>query len=176
MKTMKTFKFSLVFVILILFSCKAEKENFEFTFFKWSIHGDYYLRVNSSDTLYLVIDNPIEKQNKFVILQKEQKDKIESFLSQSKFPKEEYFSRDVNDGLSYAFMYSDKRRKNKLLIHAHAGPTEFWEFGEYLENLKNGSKFINTNRKINLKDIQKMLFTLSPAPPPPKINTVGTEE
>lgn len=169
---MKIIKFLAIIFALFLVGCQQKKEKFELTFFRWSIHEDYFLKINSSDTIYFVIDNPIENQTKYAVIGKEEKDKIENYISHLSFPKDEYYSNNVEDGLSYLFFYKDKFRQNKILIHAHAGPKEFWEFGKYLESIKNNAKFISTNKKVILKDIQN--FMLLKAPPPPKVTATNS--
>jgi hypothetical protein len=157
---MNKIKFLLIFLLL---GCQTKKENYELTFFRWSIHEDYYLKINSSDTIYFIVDNPIEKQTKFIVIEKDEKIKLENLISHLSFPKEEHFSTNVEDGLSYAFVYIDKNKRDKLLIHDYAGPKQFWELGKYLEDIKNKSKFTSINRKIDLKKIQKLIFIPIPA-------------
>ena len=161
-----------IFLLPFLFCCKSKKEDFEFVFFQWNIHENYYLKINSSDTIYWIADNPIEKQTKFAILNKEQKEKIQNSLSSLSFPKENHFSSNSEDGVTYAFIYKDKMKTNNLMLHANVGPKQFWQFGEYLEKVKNDSKFTKIEKKINLNWAKKLLKIVSPPPPPPKVNEI----
>jgi len=165
---METFKFITLFIFLFLISCDRKKEDFDLTFYKWNIQGDYYLKFNSSDTVYLIIDNPIEKQTGYRLLDKNEKDKLTSFLSKLNFPVKEEFSNNVDDGLSYAFVYKNMVKKHKLYIHAKAGPNEFWNFGDFLQQIKDGKNYIPIAKTFDLNDIRKMVSV----PPPPnfKVN------
>ena len=133
------------------------------TFFKWNIHEDYFLKVNSSDTIYLVFENPIRNETMFAIIENEDKQKLEDLVTNISFPKQKDFSNNVDDGLTYAFVYKTQHHNKKLSIHAKAGPKEFWKLGSYLENLKSKYKFKSINKKVNLKEIKELIMI--PFPP-----------
>ena len=154
-----------IVLLTILSSCESKTEKFEFTFYKWNIREDYFLKINTSDTLYLIIDNPIEKVTKFTLLKKSEKEEINKIILNLKFPKTEHFSSSVDDGVTYAFAVNSNARLEKVSIHNNSGPAEFWTAGKYLENLKRNHNFETTSRIINLKDIKSVFFL----PPPPKI-------
>lgn len=156
----------LIILIILSLSCQSETEKFEFTFFRWSIHEDYYLRFNSSDTLYLIINNPILKQTKFTLLDKTEKEKIHEIVSNFKFPKKEYFSSSVDDGLTYAFTVKTKHHLKRISIHENSGPKEFWIIGEYIESLKRNHDFKTISKVVNLDDMNNLIRIT----PPPTFN------
>jgi hypothetical protein len=79
------------------------------------------------------------------------------------FPKRENFDdNDVDDGVTYAFVVQDKKLVEKIKIHGNAGPKRFWYFGEVLEKIKLNLQFSKTNKKIDLKEINKMAISEVP--------------
>ena len=156
-----------ILILSIITGCQSEKENFELTFFRWSIHEDYYLKFNSNDSVYFIVDNPIEKQIRFAILTQDEKEKLKEYITKLSFPEREKFSSSVDDGLTYAFAYKTDEELKKLSIHSNSGPKEFWEFGRFLEYIKNNKSFKPISKNINLEDINDLIFM----PFPPKINS-----
>ena len=152
-----------ILIVSIITCCQSKKEDFEFTFFRWNIHEDYYLKFNSNDTVYFVKDNPIEKQVKYAIMNQNEKEKLKEYITKLSFPDKEKFSTSVDDGLTYAFVYKTNEKLKKLSIHDNSGSKEFWEFGRFLENLKNEKSFIPIRKKINLADMNDLI--LMPFPP-----------
>lgn len=152
------------FLFLIIIGCQSSKKKHDFTFFKWNIHQSYYLKFNSSDTLYFINTYPLEEQTSFTILNEEEKDKIQSSLDMLSFPKEKEFISSIDDGETFAFFLKSKNQSKQLKIHGHQGPNQFWLFGKSLETIKNQHSFIKINKKFDFKDFNKMI--LSPAPPP----------
>jgi hypothetical protein len=158
-----------ILILSIVTSCQSKEENFELTFFRWNIHEDYYLKFNSNDTVYFIVDNPIKKQIKFAILNKNEKEKLREYITNFSFPEKEKFSSSVDDGLTYAFVYKTNEKLNRLSIHNNSGSKEFWEFGRFLENIKNNKSFIPTKKIINLDDMNDLV--LMPFPPIININS-----
>lgn len=152
-----------ILILSIITSCQSKKENFELTFFRWNIHEDYYLKFNSNDTVYFIVDNPIIKQIKFAILNEDEKEKLREYIINLSFPKKEKFSSSVDDGLTYAFVYKTDKKLNRLSIHNDSGSKEFWEFGRFLENIKNNKSFILIRKNINLDEMNDLIFM--PIPP-----------
>lgn len=157
----------LIIILIITFSsCQSPKKECDFTFYKWNIHESYYLKFNSSDTLYYINAYPLEEQTSFTILSREEKEKIQNTLDTITFPKdEEYANRSVEDGETYAFILNNSKSK-KLMIHEYNGLHQFLLFGKSLEEIKNLHKFTQTNKKIELSEVSKMFRV----PPPPIIN------
>ena len=153
-----------LFLFLIIVGCQSPKKNHDFTFFKWNIHQSYYLKFNSSDTLYFINTYPLEEQTSFTILNEEEKDRIQSTLDTISFPKETEFVSSVEDGETFAFELKSKNQSKQLKIHGHQGPNQFWIFGKSLERIKGQHIFIKINKKFDLSEFNKMI--LSPAPPP----------
>lgn len=145
---MKRIIFFAILFLLTSVSCQPKKEDFELSFCRFSIREGYCLSFNSSDTVYLV-ENPDERQNKFAIIDKNEKIRLENIISSLLFPDQKSFFTDDIDGLSYDFVYKKDNQKKTLSIHANAGPKEFWEFGNFLEEIKNKHKFIKTNNEVN---------------------------
>lgn len=109
-------KLSITIILLtLLLSCQSSKKNHDFTFFKWNIHQSYYLKFNSSDTLYFINTYPMEEQISFTILSAEEKEKIQSTLDTISFPKEKEFISSVDDGETYAFDLKNKNNQNNLI-------------------------------------------------------------
>lgn len=99
---MRTFTFVLV---IFLSGCQSKKKDTNFTFFKWNIRETYYLKFNSSDTLYYINTYPFEEQTSFTILSTEEKNKIEMILDTITFPKNDTFVNNlIEDGETYAFL------------------------------------------------------------------------
>src|SRR4051812_13137209 len=93
----------ILFFFLIVIGCQSPKKNHNFTFFKWNIHESYYLKFNSSDTLYFINTYPLEEQTSFTILNEEEREKIQTTLDSISFPKEKEFVSSVDDGETFAF-------------------------------------------------------------------------
>ncbi|MBF6640234.1 hypothetical protein IVB69_01950 [Flavobacterium sp. J49] len=143
-------------VILVFAGCQSRKGS-DFIFYKWNIQESYYLKFNSTDTLYLI--NPYEEQTSYTILKSDEKEKIQSVLDSISFPQEKTsFSRSVNDGVTYAFNLKKNNQSSKLKIHADAGPNQFWVFGKSLEEIKNNHKFIKIKKVFDLSEIDSMVF------------------
>ncbi|KQX11517.1 hypothetical protein ASC72_20700 [Flavobacterium sp. Root420] len=153
----------ILFFFLIVIGCQPPKKNHDFTFFKWNIHESYYLKFNSSDTLYFINTYPLEEQTSFTILNEEEKEKIQSTLDIISFPKEKEFASSVDDGETFAFELKGKKQSKQLKIHGHQGPNQFWLFGKSLETIKDQHTFIKINKKFDLSEFNKMI--LSPPPP-----------
>lgn len=154
----------IIVLALILAGCeKTPKKNHDFTFYKWGLHESYYLKFNSSDTLYYVDAYAVKEEASFAILNRDQKERIQAILDTITFPKRETFEdNDVDDGVTYAFVLQDKKMLEKIKIHGNAGPKRFWYFGEVLEKIKLNLQFSKTNKKIDLKQINKMAISEVP--------------
>lgn len=109
--------------MLILVGCKSRKKDYDFTFFKWNIHESYYLKFNSSDTLYCVDAYGFnEEEIFFTILNKEEKERIQNILDTISFPKKESFENSkVEDGETNAFLLRNGSQFRKLKIHSYNG-------------------------------------------------------
>jgi hypothetical protein len=158
----------LIIILLIAFSgCQSPQKKHDFTFYKWNIHESYYLKFNSSDTLYYINTYPYEEQTSFTILSNEEKEKIENILDTITFPKDEEFTNSsIEDGETNAFKLKDNKHSKKIIIHGRKGPYQFWSFGKSLDKIKDLHKFTQTNKKIDLTEDEKMFSV----PPPPIIN------
>jgi len=151
-------KICVIILVLILLGCNSPKKKHDFIFFKWNIQESSYLKFNSSDTLYCVDAYGIKKQTSFAILNKDQKERIEAILDTITFPKNETFEDSgIDDGQTYAFLLRDISKSNKLKIHGSAGPKRFWYLGEVLEKITLDLQFTKTNKKIDLREIDKMV-------------------
>jgi len=145
-------------LLISLTGCKSPKKKFDFTFYKWNIHESYYLKFNSSDTLYLINTYPLEEETSFTILNSEEKERIQNALETIPFPKEKEFSNSlIEDGETNAFYLKDGEKKQQLLIHGHKGPNQFWLFGKTLKAIKNQHSFIKINKKFDLNDFEKIV-------------------
>jgi hypothetical protein len=158
----------LAIILIIAFSgCQSPKMEHDFTFYKWNIHESYYLKFNSSDTLYYINTYPFEEQTSFTILSSEEKEKIQNTLDTITFPKDEEFAcRSGEDGETNAFILKNCKQSKKLMLHEYNGLHQFLLFGKSLEEIKNLHKFTQTNKKIELSEVDKMFRV----PPPPIIN------
>jgi hypothetical protein len=158
----------LAIILIIAFSgCQSPKKKFDFTFYKGNIHESYYLKFNSSDTLYYINAYAYEEQTFFTILSSEEKEKIQNILDTITFPKDEEFTNSlIEDGETNAFNLKDDKESKKLMIHGQKGPNQFWSFGESLVKIKNLHGFTRTNKKFDFRVFNKILN----APPPPIIN------
>ncbi|MCI9844080.1 hypothetical protein [Flavobacterium pectinovorum] len=155
--------------LLLLLGCESPKKKYDFTFFKWNIRESYYLKFNSSDTLYYVDVYGYKEETSFAILNKDEKERIENILDTITFLKEEVFDNNmIEDGQTYAFLLKNDKQSRKLKIHGRNGPTQFWMFGESLEKIKDNHTFIKMNKKINLREINKMV--IMPLPPNFKVD------
>ena len=164
----------LIALFLIFIGCKSPKKDHDFTFFKWSLNESYYLKINSSDTIYCV-DAYGKEKTSFAVLNRDQKEIIQNILDTIIFPKNETFENDnMDDGTTYAFILKDQKQSKKLKIHGNAGPKQFWYFGEVLEKMKLNLQFAKTNKKINLKEINKMF--LMEMPQTFVVDTVGLQK
>lgn len=150
----------IVALLLILVGCKSPKKDYNFTFFKRNIYETYYLKFNSSDTLYCVRNHGIKEETSFAILNKDQKERIEAILDTISFPKQEAFENIIfDDGETNAFVLKNSKESKKLKIHGVSGPKQFWRFGETLDKIKLNLQFSKTNKKINLREINKMVIS-----------------
>lgn len=150
-------------IIISLTGCKSPKTNYDLTFFKWNIHESYYLKFNSSDTLYFINTYPLEEQTSFTILNEEEKEKIQTIIDTLTFPRQkEYMNRSIDDGETFAFELKSIKQSKQLKIHGHQGPNQFWLFGKSLETIKSQHTFIKTNKSFDLTDFNKMI--ISPIP------------
>jgi hypothetical protein len=161
---MRTFTFILAIVVV---GCQSPKEEYDFTFFKWNIIESYYMKFNSSDTLYLVnAYPPFEGETSFTILSSEEKIEIENKIYTIDFPKKKVFDNThIEDGKTFAFVLRKNKQYNELKIHGNAGPNQFWLFGNFLEEIKNRDKFTKLNKKFKFSEVEKMFKV----PPPPII-------
>lgn len=162
--------------MLILVGCKSPKKDCDFTFFKRNIHETYYLKFNSSDTLYCVeVYGFNEEEIFFTILNKEEKERIQNILDTISFPKKESFENSkVEDGETNAFLLRNGSQFRKLKIHSYNGLNRFLLFGKSLDKLKINHQFIKTNKKVDLKEIKKMV--IMPIPPGFVIDTLGLKQ
>jgi len=152
----------IIVLILILSGCKSPKKKYDFTFFKWNIHESYYLKFNSSDTLYYVDVYGYKEETSFTILRKDEKERIQIVLDTITFPKEETFENNlIEDGQTNAFVLKNEKQSKKLKMHSN-GPDQFWRFGKSLDVIKNNHVFIKTNKKIDLSEINKMVLMSIP--------------
>lgn len=158
----------LVIVVLVLIGCNSPSKKYDFTFFKWSIHESYYLKLNSSDTLYYIDVYGFKKEICFVVLNKEEKERVDHVLDTISFSKEQVFDSSVDDGVTNAFIIKIDKQSRKLKGHGRNGPKQFWFFGKLLEQIKNSHEFTRTNKKVDLNEINKMV--LMPVPPNFKVN------
>ncbi|EJG01700.1 hypothetical protein FF52_09127 [Flavobacterium sp. F52] len=150
----------IIVLMLILVGCKSPKKDYDFTFFKRNIHEAYYLKFNSSDTLYCVDASRIKLETSFAILNKEQKERIQNVLDTITFPKNDTFEDIVfNDGETNAFVLKNGKESKKLKIYGISGPKQFWHFGETLDRIKLNLQFFKINKKINLREINKMVIS-----------------
>ena len=155
---MKKYKIIVLFLAILFLGCQSPKKNHDFIFFKWSLHECYYLKFNSTDTLYIINTFPI-KQTSYTILNKEEKEKIQGTLDDISFPKEtEYVNSGIDDGVTYAFSLKNGKQLKKLTIHGDIGPDRFWLFGKSLEDIKNQNSFTRINKKFDLKSIDEMVI------------------
>ncbi|MBO9586171.1 MAG: hypothetical protein J7574_18555 [Flavobacterium sp.] len=107
----------------------------------------------------------------FTILNREEKERIQNILDTITFPKEESFENSkVEDGETNAFVLKSEQKFKKLKIH-ESGPKQFWLFGKSLNQLKINHQFVKTNKKIDLKEIKKMV--IMPMPPGFVIDTLA---
>ena len=142
----------------VFIGCQSRKDS-DFTFYKWSIHDSYYLKFNSTDTLYYINTYPFEEKTSYTILNSDEKEKIQNVLDSISFPKKKIsFSRSVNDGVTYAFNLKQNNKSGKLKIHAGAGPNQFWVFGKSLEEIKDSHKFIEIKKVFDLSEIDSMVI------------------
>jgi hypothetical protein len=152
-----------LFIVISLTACKSPKTNYDLTFFKWNIHESYYLKFNSSDTLYFINTYPLEEQTSFTILNEEEKEKIQTIIDTLTFPRQkEYTNRSIDDGETFVFELKNIKQSKQLKIHGHRGPNQFWLFGKSLETIKNQHTFTKTNKSFDLTDFNKMI--ISPIP------------
>lgn len=149
--------FNILILILLFVGCKSPKKDHDFTFYKWALHESYYLKFNSTDTLYSIDVFPSE-QCSYTILKTEEKEKIQTILDNISFPKETDFSNSsIDDGVTYAFYLKADKQFNQLKIHGNKGPDQFWLFGKTLETIKNQHTFIKINKTFDLSGIDKMV-------------------
>lgn len=162
---MKT-RILLVIIFFVFISCESHRKEFDFTFYKFNIRESFYLKYNSSDTLYCINNYPAEEKTFYTILTKAEKEKIEIILDTITFPKQEEFrNRFIDCGQTFAFSLKNGLDLKKLQIHGGSGPNNFWLFGKYLETFKNQHIFNEIDKKIDLNESDKMFFV----PPPPMI-------
>jgi hypothetical protein len=153
-----------IILIIVLSGCQSPKKECDFTFFKWNIHESYYLKFNSSDTLYYINAYPYEEQTSFTILNNEEKDEIQNILDTISFPmKKEYVNSSIEDGETYVFNLKKGEQSKTVKIHEYKGLNQFLLFGKSLEEIKSLHEFTRTNKKFDLSVINKMLYV----PPPP---------
>jgi hypothetical protein len=143
-------------LILVFAGCQSRKDT-DFTFYKWNMRESYYLKFNSSDTLYFI--NSYEEKNSYTILKSDEKDKIQNILDSISFPKDKTkFRSDIIDGETYAFILKNNKGSKKVSIHTFAGPEQFWRFGRLLEEIKNKHKFVETKKKFDLREMDSMVM------------------
>ena len=146
--------------LFLMCNCKKEKENCfsSFTFFKGNIHESYYLKFNSSDTVYYYDRYPMGKKGIHYFLLKESASKeLDSFVFGLKFPKDSVLDDfKGNDGTTLAFSIDKKR----LMLHS-SGPKEFWNFEKWVNHLQFYNTLKPINRKVKFDNFDKMLPTPS---------------
>lgn len=147
---------------MILVGCKSPKKDFDFTFFKWNIHESYYLKFNSSDTLYYINVYGFKEETYFTILKNEEKERIHNILDTITFPKKNSYESLVDDGETNAFVLKNNNQLKKLKIHGHNGPILFRLFGKSLDRIKIDHDFAKTDKKIDLREINKMVIMKVP--------------
>ncbi|KFF05011.1 hypothetical protein [Flavobacterium reichenbachii] len=153
-----------VAVVLILTGCtNSSKKEVDLTFFKWNIHESYYLKFNSSDTLYYIDVYGFKEETFFTILNRDEKERIHNILNTITFPKNHVYESQVDDGETNAFVLKDENQTRKLKIHGHNGPNRFWLFAKSLDNIKSVHKFTKTDKKIDLEEMNKMVIMKLPS-------------
>jgi hypothetical protein len=163
---------SIIILLIIFSSCQSPKKKHDFTFYKLNIRESFYLKFNSSDTLYYINTYPNEEQTSFTILSNEEKEKIENILDTLSFPMDEEFKiNSIEDGETNAFKLNYNKESKKVIIHGRKGLDQFWTFGKSLNRIKDLHKFTQTDKKIDLTEDEKMFSV----PPPPIINQLKLE-
>lgn len=156
-------------LLFLLCSCKEKKENCfsSFTFFKWNIHESYYLKFNSSETVYYRDAYPPEKPGiYYFLLEKSTRKELDSIVCGFKFPKDSVVNDfNGNDGTTLAFSIDKKR----LMIHS-SGPKEFWNFEKWLDSVQFCNHRKPINRKVKFESFDKMI------PVPPLLTKVISKE
>lgn len=160
---------TIAFIMILIFasSCKQNENNIKklkscytnFTFSKGNIHVHYLLNINSSDTVYYKNRLPFEDQRtQYFLLDESKKKYLNNLICKLKFPKDSVLINDnIIDGTTIAFSIDGKR----TMLHGHNGPKEFWEFEEWIENMKTYHGLKPINRKIEFDNFDRML----PIPP-----------
>ena len=145
-------------IITILFLSGCSEKDTDFTFYKWNIRDSYYLKFNSSDTLYCF--DTFKEKNLYTILKDDERKNIQNILDSISFPKNRTtFDSDVNDGETYAFILKQDENLKKVKIHTFAGPEQFWTFGRLLDEIKKKHKFIETQKKIETSEMDSVVMT-----------------
>ncbi|NUY82350.1 hypothetical protein HUK80_15705 [Flavobacterium sp. MAH-1] len=148
-----------MFTSIIFYGCNSKSSDFSLTFYRWSIHEDYYLKLNNYDTILYIIDNPIEKMTRYALISEDDRELLQSKIQDFNFPKTERFSSQIDDGLSYNFVYESDKQIKRLSNHVNSGPKEFWELGKLLESLKAKYHFQEIKKDANLKEMNNFIFT-----------------
>lgn len=147
---------ALISVILIA-GCAAPQEKFELAFYKWSIHEYYLLKINSSDTIYIIKNFPQERKVSFAIINNNDRKLIDRMLDTISFPKEDFFENEaIADGITYSFNYRSQKTEQRLIIQTGTGPNQFWLLGRLLEKIKNQYNFIDTKTELDSTEIDKI--------------------
>ncbi|NYA72374.1 hypothetical protein HZF10_15700 [Flavobacterium sp. MAH-1] len=149
----------IMFTSIIFYGCNSKSSDFSLTFYRWSIHEDYYLKLNNYDTILYIIDNPIEKMTRYALISEDDRELLQSKIQDFNFPKTERFSSQIDDGLSYNFVYESDKQIKRLSNHVNSGPKEFWELGKLLESLKAKYHFQEIKKDANLKEMNNFIFT-----------------
>jgi hypothetical protein len=144
-------------------------DNFVFT--NSELYSDYSIKFTNSDTIFLERRFPKPKELSYSIIQREEIEKLDSFLKKNDFKRYDtlYFQNNLQDGASYKFYLTKDTVISWVLIYGNEAPRPLYDFAKWLDNLKNQQTFYQIDTTIDFGNLKYIL--LPPIPPPPINNS-----
>jgi len=148
----------LAIIISLIVSC-SRKSKVELTMFKSSILESYYLKLSYSDTIYLVNNYPNQNGNYYAVLEEDEKERIGKILDETEFPnvKSRGFKSSTEDSAKFAFLLLKENKISAYRIHSARNENPYWLLADYIDELKQETKFLPFKGKIKI-DTKDELF------------------
>lgn len=158
-------KLATLFIVLILFSCKKEKNHDTFVFSYSAMHEAYSLRFTDSDTVFMRRTFPHPNQFFFTVLKKHERDSLTLIINNLDFSKYDtiYEQLNIDDATGFKFYKAKNDTINWIFCYGYKAPDELYKVAGWFENFKNAGHYQATSLQPNFGDLK---YIELPEPPP----------
>ncbi|MGK4568188.1 hypothetical protein [Flavobacterium sp. 3HN19-14] len=174
----KDMKQLLIFLSFFLACCKSNEKEHNiktFIFSNASMHSDYSLKLNSSDTIYFEDRFEYPKGNYYAILKSGEKDSIFNQLEKIDFRKylSDYSDDHLSDGTAFRLLVVKANKIDSIFVYGDKVTNVFYNVASILRTFKKQKKFLRLDKNIDFENLNyKMLPPPPPPPPAPKIKEI----